>query len=279
MYKIVIDSCGELTAEMKEDGHYCTIPLELEVGGYRITDDESFDQKDFLQRVKKSRTSPKSSCPSPECYMRAYEGEAEHVYVVTLSQKLSGSYNSAVLGARLYKEEHKDNKQIHIFDSCSASIGETLAGLRIQELEKAGECFEAVVEKAKAYIAEMNTFFVLETLETLRKAGRLSNIKALVASTLNIKPVMGSTDEGTIQQLGQARGMKKALSKMVDDMLAVTKYCEERILAISHCNCPERAQYVRELVEKTAKFKKILVVDTAGVSSMYANEGGVILAV
>lgn len=279
MYKIVIDSCGELTEEMKEDGHYCSVPLELEVDGYRIVDDEDFDQADFLYRVKKSKYSPKSSCPSPERYMQAYEGDAEHVYVVTLSQKLSGSYNSAMLGVRLYKEEHDDNKQIHVFDSCSASIGETLAGLHIQELEKAGEAFATVVAKAEAYIKEMNTFFVLETLETLRKAGRLSNLKALVASTLNIKPVMGSTDEGQIQQLGQARGMKKALSKMVDDMLAVTKYCEEKVLAISHCNCPERAQYVRELIEKSAKFKEILVVDTAGVSSMYANDGGVILAV
>ena len=78
---------------------------------------------------------------------------------------------------------------------------------------------------------------------TLRKAGRLSNLKALVANTLNIKPVMGSTKEGTIQQLGQARGMKKALTKMIQDMLKVTKNCENRILAISHCNCPERAHH------------------------------------
>lgn len=279
MYKIVIDSCGELPEELKKDGHYCNVALELEVDGYRITDDENFDQRDFLQRVKKSRYSPKSSCPSPESYIRACEGEAEHVYVVTLSQKLSGSYNSAVLAAQLYQEEHGDKKQIHVFDSRSASIGETLIGMKIQELEEAGKDFGEVVSGVDAYISEMNTFFVLETLETLRKAGRLSNLKALVASTLNIKPVMGSTDEGEIQQLGQARGMKKALAKMVEDMLAVTKNCGQRVLAISHCNCPERAQYVRELIEKAASFKKILIVDTAGVSSMYANDGGVILAV
>ncbi len=125
----------------------------------------------------------------------------------------------------------------------------------------------------------MNTFFVLETLETLRKAGRLSNFKALVANTLNIKPVMGSTDEGSIQQLGQARGMKKALAKMVEDMLEKTKRCEGKVLAIAHCNCPERAQFVKETIESIAHFEKILIVDTAGISSMYANDGGVILAV
>ena len=278
-YKIVIDSCGELSEELKADGHFCNVPLLLDVDGYEITDDETFNQKDFLQRVKASIHSPKSACPSPERYMNAYEGDAEHVYVVTLSGKLSGSYNSAVLAADLYNDEHEDEKQIHVFNSKSASIGETLIGLKIQELEEAGKSFDEVISGVDEYIASMNTFFVIETLETLRKAGRLSNLKAFVANTLNIKPVMGSTKEGSIQQLGQARGMKKALAKMVEDMLKVTKNCENRVLAISHCNCPERAQFVKEAIEKVAKFKKIVIVNTAGVSSMYANEGGVILSV
>ena len=107
----------------------------------------------------------------------------------------------------------------------------------------------------------------------------MSGIKALVANTLNIKPVMGSTDEGTIQQLGQARGMKTALAKMVQDVVEKTPDSENRTLAISHCNCQERAQYVKECLEKSAKFKDIFIVDTAGISSMYANDGGVIIAV
>lgn len=279
MYKIIIDSCGELPEELKIDGHFCNVPLEIEVDGYHITDDETFDQKDFLQRVKNCIHSPKSACPSPERYMNAFEGEAEHVYVITLSGKLSGSYNSAVLAAQLYNEEHEVDKQIHVFNSKSASIGETLIGLKVQEMEENGLAFEEVVEQVEEYISSMNTFFVLETLETLRKAGRLSNLKALVANTLNIKPVMGSTDEGMIQQLGQARGMKKALNKMVEDMLKVTKNCENRVLAIAHCNCPERAEFVKEAIEKVAKFKKIVIVNTAGVSSMYANDGGLIMAV
>ena len=129
MYKIVVDSCGELPEELKKDGHFETVSLELEVDGYRIKDDETFNQLDFLRRVKKSITGPKSSCPSPEQYMQAYEGEAEHVYVVTLSGKLSGSYNSAELGRNLYEEEHPgENKQIYVFNSRSASIGETIIG-------------------------------------------------------------------------------------------------------------------------------------------------------
>ena len=280
MYKIVIDSCGELPESLKKDGHFSTVSLELDVDGYRIRDDETFDQLDFLRRVKESIKGPKSACPSPEEYMKSFEGQAQNIYVVTLSGKLSGSYNSAVLASNLYNEEHEDApKNIYVFNSRSASIGETLIGMKVQELEEAGHSFDEVVEQTELYISSMNTFFVLETLDTLRKAGRLSNLKAFVANTLNIKPVMGSTKEGTIQQLGQARGMKKALAKMVADMIEATKNCEDRVLAISHCNCPERAEYVKQCVEKIARFKKIVIVNTAGISSMYANDGGVILAV
>ena len=215
MYKIIIDSCGELPENLKKDEHFCNVPLELDVDGYLITDDDTFDQLDFLKRVKNSVKGPKSSCPSPERYMSAFDGDADNIYVITLSGKLSGSYNSAVLAKGLYEEEHgKDSKNIYVFNSKSASIGETIIGLKVQEYEEAGLAFDEVVKKTEEYIASMNTFFVLETLETLRKAGRLSSIKAFVANTLNIKPVMGSTKEGTIQQLGQARGMKKALMKM-----------------------------------------------------------------
>lgn len=279
MYKIIIDSCGELTEELKQDGHFQTVSLEMEVGGYRIRDDASFDQLDFLKKVKECPTGPKSSCPSPEEYMAAYEGDADHVYVVTLSKELSGSYNSAVLGKKLYEEEHEDGKQIYVFNSCSASIGETLIGIKVKELEEAGLSFEEVVAQTESYIASQNTYFVLETLETLRKNGRLTNLKAFIANTLNIKPVMGSTDEGRICQLGQARGMNKALEKMVQFMAERTKDCENKILAISHCNCPERAKAVKEKIEKAVRFKQIIILNTAGISSMYANDGGIIIAV
>ncbi len=277
MYKIVIDSCGELPEELKQDGHFCNVPLELDVDGYLIRDDETFNQLDFLRRVRESIRGPKSSCPSPEAYIEAYKGDADHVYVVTLSGKLSGSYNCAQLAANLYKEEFGDQKEIYVFNSRSASVGETLIGMKVQEFEEAGLPFYAVVNKVEEYIASMDTFFVLETLETLRKAGRLSNLKALVANTLNIKPVMGATEEGTIMQLGQARGMKKALDQMVKRVVEKAKKCESQVIGIAHCNCPERALQIKEQLEKVLKHKKIVIVNTAGVSSMYANEGGVIL--
>ena len=276
-YKIVIDSCGELLEQWKQDERFASVPLTLTVGSENIIDDETFNQADFLQKVAACPECPKSACPSPESYRKAFDCEAEHIYCVTLSSELSGSYNSAVLGASLLHEEK--GVQIHVFNSCSASIGQTLIAMKIVQCEDAGLPFEDVVSVVNKYIEEQHTFFVLENLETLRKNGRLSRVKALVATALKIKPIMGSTPEGTICQLDQARGMNKALVKMVDKIVEVTENSENKILAISHCNSPKKANMLKEAIQEKMKLADIVVLDTAGVSSMYANDGGIIVAV
>lgn len=277
-YKIVVDSCGELPGELKASGHFETVSLEIFVDDYRIVDDESFDQADFLRRMKESPNCPKSTCPSPEQYVKAYECEAEHIYAVTLSSQLSGSYNSAQLGRKLYLEEDSD-KDIHVFDSKSASVGQTVIAMKIQECEEAGLSFEEVVAETDRFIEDLNTSFVLESLEALRKNGRLSNIKAFVAGALNIKPVMGATPEGTICQLGQARGMARAIDKMIKDLVEKTKNPHEKIFAISHCNAAKRAHEAAEKVKQAGNFKDVFVIDTAGISSLYASDGGIIMVV
>lgn len=145
--------------------------------------------------------------------------------------------------------------------------------MKIQECEEAGCSFEEVIEKVNAYIEEQHTFFVLDNLETLRKNGRLSKVKALVANALKIKPVMGSTDEGAICQLDQARGINKALVKMAQQIVEKTKDSENKILAFQHCNCGERAQLLRNALQERMPAKDIVILDTAGVSSMYAKDG------
>ena len=277
-FKIILDSCGEQTAEMKADPRFASAALTLEVAQEQIIDDETFDQAEFLRKVAASPECPKSSCPSPEVYRDFFLGDADHLYAVTLSSELSGSYNSAMLGRTLALEQCPD-KQIYVFNSRSASVGETLIACKIQECEEAGMSFDDTVRTVEQYIEGQNTYFVLENLETLRKNGRLSNLKAFVASALKIKPVMGSTPEGTICQLDQARGINRALVKMVD-------YITERVtdsgsmrLGIAHCNCPERAQIVKEAILERIPVLETVTVDTAGVSSMYANDGGIIVVI
>lgn len=263
---------------MKASGFYETASLEIDVHGHHMIDDETFNQAEFLKLAALSPEVPKSSCPSPERYMEGYHCDADHVYAVTLSAELSGSYNSAVLGKNLYHEEYGE-KDIYVFNSRSASVGETLIALKIAECEEKGMEFEQVIETVEAYIENQHTYFVLETLDTLRKNGRLKGMKAVMATALNIKPVMGATPEGNIQQLGQGRGIKKALAKLTDEVLKNLKNSEEKILAISHCNCRERAEYVRDTLKAKASFKDIIILDTAGISSMYASDGGIIVVV
>ncbi|MDE6846152.1 MAG: DegV family protein [Lachnospiraceae bacterium] len=274
-YKIVVDSCCELPEKYKKDERFQIVPLGLEVGEYQIWDDETFNQKEFLEKVAAYPQCPKSSCPSPEKFMEACHCEAEEVYVVTLSSHLSGSYNSAELGKNLYIEKYGE-KKIHVVDSESASCGETQLAIRIMRYKEAGLSYEETVEKIEVFKRKMRTYFVLNNLETLRKNGRLTGVKALVASTLNIKPVMVG-NLGVIEQKSQAIGINKALAKMADCIVADVPHTEKRTLMIAHCNCPERAQYMRTLMEKRATYKNVLIMDTAGVSSMYANDGGIIV--
>ena len=275
-FRVILDSCGEMTAEMKADDRFESAALTLTVGGEDIIDDETFNQAEFLRKVAACPECPKSACPSPERYMQGFEIEADHLYAVTLSAELSGSYNSAVLGKNLALENHPD-KKIHIFNSRSASVGETLIAQKIWECEEAGMDFETIVDTVERYIDNQSTFFVLENLETLRKNGRLSKVKALVASALKIKPVMASTPEGNICQLDQARGINKALVKMVDYIAEKAEGSKDKILGIAHCNCAERAELVKNAILERIEVKDVIVLDTAGVSSMYANDGGVIV--
>lgn len=274
-YKIVIDSCGELPAALLQDDRFERVPLGLEVGDYQILDDEKFDQAEFLKRVAAYPKCPKSSCPSPERYLESCRAEVDHVYVVTLSSHLSGSYNSAELGKKLYLEKY-GKKQIHVIDSQSASGGETQIALKLVELEEKGLAFDEIVAQIEAYRDSVQTYFVLDNLETLRKNGRLSGVKALVASTLNIKPVMGA-DRGEIIQRSQTIGIKKALNRMSELVAGEVKSPNQRRLIITHCNAPQRAEQVKEMILSKASFKECIVMDTRGISSMYANDGGVIV--
>ena len=275
-FHIVCDSCTDLTEEDLKKGCYTLVPLTLLVDGEEIIDDETFDQADFLAKVAASKESVKSACPAPESYMEAYS-KADDIYVVTLSAELSGSYNSAVLGKNLYEEEN-GSKNIHVVNSRGAATTQVLIARKLNEYASQGMPYEVVVDKIEEYTTSLRTYFVLETLEVLRKNGRLSRLSATIAGALNIKPVMIGTRDGVIQKAAQARGMKKALAKMVEHMGSEGRDLTRRQFVISHCNCYERAVYVKELIKKHLHAEDVDIVDTKGVSSLYACDGGIIVS-
>mgnify|MGYP000930499930 FL=1 len=196
---------------------------------------------------------------------------------------LSGSYNSAALAKQLYEEEMKEkgiesSKKIEILDSESASAGQLNQALYVQELCEQGLGFEEVVEKLRKFRDEMHTYFVLESLDTLRKNGRLSGLQAFFATALNIKPVMGA-EHGVIIKLDQARGINKGLQRMCDIAVKEAGDTTGKRAVVCHVNNPERGEYVKQELAKRADFKEIVVTDAAGVATVYANDGGIVLAI
>ena len=275
-FKIIVDSCCDLTPAQLREECFVKVPLTIRVGNHTIVDDDTFDQGELLWRMKESETAPQSACPSPMQYLEAFDCGADDLYVVTLSALLSGSHNAAAQARTIWLEDHP-GANVHIFNSCSASAGEVLVALRIQELAQSGMDFTTVVDQVSRYINEMQTYFVLETLDNLRKAGRLTRVQSIVTGALHIKLLMGATPEGEICKKGQAMSVKQALNKMVALMADDLKHVGKR-LSIVHCNCLERAFYVKELAMKQCRFDEILVSDTGGIATMYANDGGIVVA-
>ncbi len=272
--RLIADSCADFTPEKKEQTGVRLVPLTLTIGNENFVDDESFCQKTFLNKMKTSEECPRSACPSPERYMREFEG-ADEIFVVTLSEALSGSYHSALLAKQLYQEEHPEVK-IEVVDSKSASVGESLLILKLHSLlEKFS--FEETAKRIAVFRDHMQTKFVLEDLEVFRKNGRLTNVQALLCSALNIKPLLAG-ENGQIVKIDQARGVERTLKKLVEHLAADVKEATTKTLAIAHCNHPARAEAVRQMIMSRVPFYECMIVNTAGVSTMYANEGGIIVA-
>ena len=275
-FKIVVDSCCDLTPQMKKEPCFVRVPMTIQVDGSVFVDDETFDQADLLWAMQQSENAPSTSCPSPQSYLDAYQCGADDIYVVTLSALLSGSHNSAVQ-ARVLLEEEEPERNVHVFNSCSASSGEVLTALKIRELASSGMPFKKVVREVEQYICQMQTLFVLESLENLRKNGRLTKLQAVVTGALRIKLLMGATPQGEICKLGQALTMKQALGKLVDRMAADPDH-QGRVAAVCHCNCLERAFALKEQIEAKCQFQQVLILEAGGITTVYANDGGVVVA-
>lgn len=275
-FKIIVDSCCDLTPSLLRGDAFLSVPLSIRVGDTVIVDDAGFDQADLLWRMRSCDSAPQTSCPSPAQYLDAFDCGADDLYVVTLSALLSGSHNSAQQARQIWLEEHPE-AHIHIFNSCSASAGEVLLALRIRELAESGLPFHTVVGEAASFCSGMTTMFVLESLENLRKNGRLTGLQSVVTAALRIKLLMGATPEGEIYKRGQAMSIKQALSKMVEIMANDPKHIG-KLLVVAHCNCLERTFQLKEMVRKHCRFSHIIICETGGISTVYANDGGIVVA-
>lgn len=275
-FSIIADSCCDFTPKMRTNPVFRSIPLTIHVGGADYVDDQNLDASLLICAMAQSPDASSTSCPSPGDYLEAFRNAEGDLYVITLSALLSGSHNSAWQAMRLFAEEQPE-RNVHVFNSCSASAGEVLLAQKVYELAQSGLPFSQVVAQAERTVAGSNTLFVLENLDNLKKNGRLTKVQAMLTGALRIKLIMGSTPEGEICKHGQALSIKQALSKLVE-IIAGDERHKGKILYISQCLCPERAQLLWDLTRKHCQFAGVVITATRGISSYYANSGGIIAA-
>lgn len=277
--QIIVDSCCDVTDALRNVLSLSLASLKITVGEHFYEDDGTIDTGVLVADMKACRTAPTTACPSPEEYA-ALMSRADASLVVTLSSKLSGSYNAACVGRDLALEKAPE-KKIHVFDSESASAGETRIALLLRDMIDGAMGFEEIVEKTTAFIANMKTHFVLEDLGNLVKNGRISRTAGFVGTMLNLRPIMGENGHGEIIPLEKVRGTANAMRRLVELVAEETDHlpAASKLLVLSHCNCQERAMQLKKaFLERCAVFKDVIVVPTGGLSTVYANDGGIVIA-
>jgi DegV family protein with EDD domain len=274
-YKIIVDSCCDITPDLKEKLNATTIPLTLTLGEKSFVDDESLNMPVFMEEMKNCKEKIGTAAPSPVLYKEAFEG-SHASFAVTLSGNLSSSNSSALVGKSMI--EKGNEADIHVFDSKSASAGEVLIALKIQELIDKGYQISKIVTFIENFIKNMKTYFVLYNINNLLKNGRLNKVVGKIVSTFNIKPVMGSDGNGNIALLSYARGQNQIMKKLCDTIRKSGKKTDGERLVIAHCNNSTFAQKFKDFVKDHYHFKDVTIVPMKGVSSVYANDKGVVIA-
>lgn len=273
-YKIVADSCCDMTPKLSERLGVITVPLTMRLGEDEYVDDDNLDLPHFMKMMKQCQEKVGSAAPSPMQYQHAIE-KAENAYVITLSSRLSASYESAVSGKNLAVE---NGAKAHIFDSKSATAGEVLIALKIKEMIEENISHSKLVERISKFIDNMKTYFVLENYDNLMKNGRMTKVTGILAQIMNIKLVMGADGDGNIALYKKARGKKKMLNELLALIDGSGKRTDDETMVITHCNNLSLANELCELVKRKFNFKEILVVPTRGLSSLYADDQGIVMA-
>lgn len=274
-WKIVSDS-GSNWNEIENvaaNAEYVKVPLILQVGNKKFIDDKNLDLESLRNEMYESKEKTSSACPSPETYKQSFEG-ADNVIVLTITGNLSGSYNSAVLGKEMYLEENP-NANVHVIDTKSAGGQMDLIVLEINRLVAEGLSFEEVVEKTNHYVENTKLLFILEKVDNLVKNGRLSKLAGGVIGLLNIKLVGRASSEGTLELLHKARGTKKALIELVNEMFN-TGYKGGKI-SICHFDNLELCQKLKNIIIEKFPNAKINYIASGGLCSFYAEKGGIML--
>ena len=259
MFQIISDGGCDFTKEEAKKHNVTIVPFYITFDqhtflreGVDITKDE------YFKRLLGDKTLfPKTSQPSPQDYMDVYTPHLEaglDIISLTISSKLSGTYNSATLAARTLREEYP-NRTIIVIDSLSGSVGQGLILREIIKMRDQGFSVTKTEQYTKKVIKSTQIYFTLDTLEYLKRGGRVGSTTALVGGILGLRPVLHLV-EGVIEQLDSVRGNKKVLHLMEEGLTAALEGEVENVnLCIGHILSEKRATTFKGNVEKALNTK------------------------
>lgn len=215
---VVTDSTADIPKELQEELNIRVIPLKVHLDNQSYLDGETLTPEEFYQRLEVAEQLPTTSQPSPmdfcDAYKQAIADGAEEIISIHLSSALSGTYQSAVLAKGMLEEE--EDVKLTVIDSKSASYGIGVVAVAVARAALAGKKLAECIEVANYYIENQQIYFLVDTLEYLKRGGRVGKAAAVVGSLLNIKPILSINKEGEIYSVEKVRGKTKAFGRILE---------------------------------------------------------------
>ncbi|MEA5015682.1 MAG: DegV family protein [Candidatus Limiplasma sp.] len=274
-WNIVTDSSSDLLPEKNNGGlvQISSVPFIISVGDTEYIDDEGLDTLALLDAMEQCAEASHTSCPTPNSWLEEFE-KAEQTIAITISSRLSGSMNSAML-AREMALEKNPNRKIAVIDSCSAGPELILCVEKAVELIGQGLDFDAVVSGVVASLKESHVAFALSSFDNLVKNGRMSKMAGFVARKLGMWGIGVGGDDGTIKMKGKTRGDKRAIEYVLT-VMAEYGFRGGKVI-ISHCHNLNLAGKLRNRILELWTNTEVKVFHTRGLCCYYAERGGLIV--
>lgn len=277
MYHIVADSgCDLFTLK---NASFSTASLIISTDKTRYPDDEHLDTAKMVEELLAYKGRSFTACPSSMDWLSAFtpSGGAvpDEIYVVTLTSGLSGTYNSAMIAADMYREEHP-NTRVLVIDSLSVGPEMVLLLEKIVELKESGKTFDEVEAEIKKYSASVRLFFAFRSLHNLAQNGRVNKLVAAAAGVLGISVYGTANEEGHIAQLGKTRGAKNVIASLIQQMNLAG--CTGRRFRISHTENEKLAEDLQNAIKERYPDADIEIHAVRGLCAYYCERGGIVVA-
>lgn len=280
VFNIVTDTASNLTGEMLKEKNISVLPLSFNIEGHSniCMDITGFDGHAYYDAIR-AGAKVTTSQVTPQNYIDEFKPMLEagnDVLFVGISSGVSGSNASAEIAARELREEYPE-RRIRVVDTRGASFGEGLFALLAADYRDQGMEVDEVAETLIAQRASMCQVFTVEDLKYLRATGRLSGIRALVGTLLQIKPLLIGDPAGKIVCFARTRGRKASIAKIAEIYDSEVVNPESQTVAIAHADCAEDAQALINLLNKNNPPKKILNVMYEPVTGSHVGPGALAL--